>query len=115
MTEGDIARLCEGSSLRWTSHILERLFQRNICVDAEEESMTCFMCKGTVREGFSTFTADMGACIVVVKNVPSRVCGQCGEVSYSDETARRLEQIVRSLTGQVSAEIAVVNYTGQAA
>ena len=33
MNEGDIARLCEKASLRWTSHILERLFQRNIHLD----------------------------------------------------------------------------------
>jgi len=77
--------------------------------------MTCFMCKGSVQEGFSTFTADMGDCIVVIKNVPSRVCGQCGEASYSDEVARRLEQIVHSLMDSASAEIAVVSYSEKAA
>ena len=77
--------------------------------------MTCFMCKGSVQEGFSTFTADMGECIVVIKNVPSRVCGQCGEASYSDEVARRLEQIVHSLMDSTSAEIAVVSYSEKAA
>ena len=77
--------------------------------------MICFMCKGTVQEGFSTFTADMGGCIVVIKNVPSRVCGQCGEASYNDEVAQRLEQIVRSVTGSAGAEIAVVSYSEKAA
>ena len=48
----------------------------------EEESMTCFMCKGAVKDGFSTFTADMGDCVVVIKNVPSGICEQCGETSY---------------------------------
>jgi YgiT-type zinc finger domain-containing protein len=75
---------------------------------AKEKSMTCFMCKGNEKEGFSTFTADMGNCIIVIKNVPSRVCGQCGEASYSDEVARWLEQIVHSLTDSASVEIAVV-------
>jgi len=73
------------------------------------------MCKGSVREGFSTFTADMDGCIVVIKNVPSRVCDQCGESSYSDEVARRLEQIVHSLMGSAAAEIAVVSYSEKAA
>ena len=50
-------------------------------LQADEEEMTCFMCKGTVQEDFSIFTADIGGCIVVVKNVPSRVCVQCGETS----------------------------------
>jgi YgiT-type zinc finger domain-containing protein len=73
------------------------------------------MCKGNVGEGFSTFTADMGGCIVVIKNVPSRVCDQCGESSYSDETAQRLEQIVRNIMSSASAEIAVVSYSEKAA
>jgi len=77
--------------------------------------MTCFMCKGTVQEGFSTFTADMGDGIVIIKNVPSSVCGQCGETSYSDEVARRLEQIIKSITASASAEIAVVSYSQKAA
>jgi len=77
--------------------------------------MTCFMCKGNVMDGFSTFTTDMGDCIVVIKNVPSRVCSQCGEASYSDEVARRLEQIVRSLMDSASAEIAVISYSEKAA
>jgi len=33
MTAQDIAKYVENSSLRWTSHILERLFQRNIRLD----------------------------------------------------------------------------------
>jgi len=77
--------------------------------------MTCFMCKGNAREGFSTFTADMGGCIVVIKNVPSRICEQCGEVSYSTEVAQRLEQIARGIKDSASAEIAVVHYSEKAA
>jgi len=77
--------------------------------------MNCFMCKGNVQDGFSTFTADIGGCVVVIKNVPSRVCGQCGESSYSDEVARRLEQIVHSLTDSATAEVAVINYSVKAA
>ena len=77
--------------------------------------MTCFMCKGTVQEGFSTFTTDIGGCIVVIKNVPSGVCGQCGEVSYSGEVAQRLQQIVQGIAGSASAEIAVVSYSEKAA
>jgi len=77
--------------------------------------MTCFMCKGTVRDGFSTFTTDMGGCVVVIKNVPSFVCDQCGETSYNSEVAQRLEQIVKNITGTVSAEVAVVSYSDKAA
>ena len=77
--------------------------------------MTCFLCKGTVQEGYSTFTNDMDGCIVIIKNVPSHVCSQCGEVSYSDKVAQRLEQIVQSLSKSASAEIAVLNYSEKVA
>jgi len=73
------------------------------------------MCKGSMLDGFSNFTADMGKCIIIVKNVPSQICDQCGEVSYRNETAKQLEKIVQSLTEPVRTEIAVVNYTEQAA
>jgi len=77
--------------------------------------MTCFMCKGTVQNDRSVFTADAGGCVVVIKNVPSGVCCQCGEVSYSDDVARRLEQIVQSVTQSATAEVAVVCYSEKAA
>jgi len=77
--------------------------------------MICFMCKGSMQEGISNFTTDMGKCIVIVKNVPSQICNQCGEVSYNDETAKRLEAIVHNLSEPSRTEIAVVSYTEQAA
>ena len=77
--------------------------------------MSCFMCKGTVKEAFSSFTTDMSDCVIVVKKVPSRVCEQCGEVSYSDDVARQLEQIVRHITTSAKTEVAVVSYSKIAA
>jgi len=77
--------------------------------------MTCFMCKGAVNDGFSTFTADINGCIIIIKNVPSQICGQCSEVSYCDEVARRLVQIVHNATDSANAEIAVINYSEKAA
>ena len=77
--------------------------------------MTCLLCKGTAHDGYSTFTTDMSGCIVIIKNVPSRVCSQCGEVSYCDEVAQRLEQIVQNISKSTSAEIAVLNYSEKVA
>lgn len=56
---------------------------------------------------------DLGNCIVIVKNVPSQVCTQCGEVSYSDEVAARLEQLVDQVKNSLT-EIAVINYPSAA-
>ena len=76
--------------------------------------MKCFMCKGEMENKLTNFTLDLGTCIVIVKNVPSQVCTQCGEVSYSDEVARNLEKIVNS-TRNNSAKIAIFNYENQIA
>ena len=56
--------------------------------------MKCFMCKGSLEDKSTNFIADMGNCIIIVKDVPSQVCTQCGEVSYSNEVTEQLEKIV---------------------
>ena len=73
------------------------------------------MCKGSTFNGFSTFTTDMGGCVVVIKNVPSYICEQCGGAAYNSEVAKQLEQIVKDITKSASAEVAVVNYSNKAA
>jgi len=73
------------------------------------------MCKGTVQDGFSTFTADMSGCVIIIKNVPSGICNQCGETSYNDEVAKQLQQLIDNIAKTNSAEIAVVNYSKKAA
>ena len=72
--------------------------------------MTCFMCKGKIENRLTNYIADLGNTIIIVKDVPSQVCQQCGEVSYSDEVARKLEQIVASLQEQ-RMEIAITHYS----
>lgn len=74
----------------------------------------CLMCKGELENKLTNFMIDLGTCIVIIKNVPSQVCTQCGEVSYSDEVAHNLEKIV-NLTRQNSVEIAIFNYETQIA
>lgn len=67
------------------------------------------MCKGHLENKLTTFMVDLGNCIVIVKNVPSQVCAQCGETSYSDEVAEKLEMIVNSVRHSMS-EVTIINY-----
>ncbi len=71
--------------------------------------MTCFMCKGEIISSTTTFMVDLGNCIIIVKNVPCSQCSQCGEISYSNEVAKRLEEIVDTLKNTVT-EISVIDY-----
>jgi YgiT-type zinc finger domain-containing protein len=72
------------------------------------------MCKGKLEDKNTTFLIDVGNCIIIVKNVPSQVCSQCGEVSYSDCISEKLETIVDDLR-KAATEIAVVNYSDEVA
>lgn len=76
--------------------------------------MDCFMCKGTLENKRTNFIADMETCIIIVKDVPSQVCTQCGEVSYSNEVAEHLEKIVNKMKDAMT-EIAVVHYSDKVA
>lgn len=69
----------------------------------------CFMCKSDLEEKLTTYMVDLENSIIIVKNVPSWVCKQCGETSYSDEVAQELEKIVKSMKNSFT-EIAVVNF-----
>lgn len=76
--------------------------------------MNCFMCKGALEDRTTTFMVDLGNCIVIVKNVPSQVCRQCGEVSYNNDVTKQLEDIVSAMRSAIT-EIAIINYPSKVA
>ena len=54
----------------------------------------CPLCGGDKRPGTTTFTADLGFGIVVVRQVPALVCAQCGADWISDDVAACIEALV---------------------
>ena len=58
-------------------------------------STSCPLCRGDLAGGTTTFTADFGQGLVVVRRVPAQVCSQCGEAWIDDEVAVRIENLVR--------------------
>ena len=54
----------------------------------------CPLCGGRKTAGTTTFTADIGSGVVVVRRVRATVCSQCGEEWIDDDAARELEKIV---------------------
>ena len=76
--------------------------------------MTCFFCKGEIESGITTYVADLGTSVIIVRNVPCHKCVQCGEKAYSLEVGERLEQIVGSLKNSLT-EVAIVHYSAPAA
>jgi len=76
--------------------------------------MNCFMCKGEIQNKTTNYILDLEGCIIIVKNVPSLVCSQCGEVFYTNEVMKNLEKIVDIFRGALT-EIAIVNYNDKVA
>ena len=75
--------------------------------------MNCFFCKGSLTDGTTTFMTEIDSCAVIIKNVPAKLCSQCGEASFSDEVAKKLEQIVDSLRTSIT-EVAIADYRSAA-
>lgn len=87
MKKIDIERikdLIKKNKIRWTNHVIIRLFQRHITqVDVEK---------------------------AIINGEIIEVCKQCGEISYSDSVAKQLEKLVNSVRNVIT-EITIINYT----
>jgi len=55
----------------------------------------CPICGARRIKGTTTFTAELGFGVVVVRSVPAHVCEQCGEAWLDDAVAARLERYVQ--------------------
>ena len=76
--------------------------------------MTCFYCKGNLKEATTTHVVDLKECLIIIRNVPCMECEQCGEKVYTDEVAQKLDAVVKACEA-VASEITVVNYNDQVA
>ena len=75
-----------------------------------EEIMKCAICKtGEVRPGHATVTLQRANTVVVIKDVPARVCQDCGEY-YLDEPVAQRVYAQADAAAQRHAEVEVVQY-----
>lgn len=71
--------------------------------------MSCFMCKGELEKKKVSYLVDLGKTIIIIKGVPAKVCKQCGEQYFDDETSENIEKIVEQLK-DLEAEVTIINY-----
>lgn len=71
--------------------------------------MNCFKCEGEVIEKKVNYMVDLENTIIIIKGVPAKVCMQCGEQYFDDETSRNIETIVNKLK-DLSTEVTIINY-----
>ena len=67
------------------------------------------MCKGDLIEKKVNYVVDLEDTIIIIKGVPAKVCIQCGEQYFNDETAENIGKIVNKLK-QLATEVTIVNY-----
>lgn len=71
---------------------------------------TCVVCRtGIVEPGTTTLTVERDRMTLVLKMIPARVCGHCGEAYFDRQTTERIEAIVDELL-HVGVEVAVRDY-----
>ena len=69
----------------------------------------CAICGGEKVDSTTSFTVDFNNGVVVVRDVPAKVCMQCGEEWISDKIASKLEGIV-SIAKKQNQEIFVAKF-----
>lgn len=62
----------------------------------DRQTDRCALCGGEKSEGTTTFTAELGFGVVVVRKVPATVCSQCGADWIDEKTAAQVEAIVEA-------------------
>lgn len=71
--------------------------------------MNCLKCKGNLIEKKINYVVNLENTIIIIKEVPAKVCIQCGEQYFDDETTANIEKIVNQLK-ELETEVTIVNY-----
>jgi YgiT-type zinc finger domain-containing protein len=77
----------------------------------EKSVMKCVVCKkGETKAGTTTLTLERDGATLVFKEVPARVCGNCGEAYVDEEiTARLLQTAEEAARSGIQVEIRQYN------
>ena len=72
--------------------------------------MKCVLCKsGETRLGTVTVTLERGKTVVVVRDVPAEVCGNCGEYYLDSPVAQRVYERAEGAVER-NAEVEILRY-----
>lgn len=70
----------------------------------------CPLCGGDFIDELVVFTADLKPGILVLKDVPARVCFQCGYESIPYKTALQIEELAQAARSK-SIDVEVAKYS----
>ena len=78
------------------------------------ENMKCIECGHDLKESRKTYVANLDNCVIIIKNVPAKVCEFCNEIYYTDDIFTKIEDIVEQLQHMVN-DVVVIDYSKPAA
>ncbi|MBQ9364627.1 MAG: type II toxin-antitoxin system MqsA family antitoxin [Schwartzia sp.] len=76
--------------------------------------MKCMKCGADAVKSTTTDVTDLGACLIIIRNVPCYRCTECAEIIYTGDTVRKLEEIVERAKSEIN-DISVIDYMRYAA
>ena len=79
--------------------------------DSNNSDDICALCGGQIVVGEMTFTADLKTGLLVVRDVPARVCTQCGAEWVDHEAATRIDDYAQDMQAKGS-QVEIVSYRG---
>ena len=74
----------------------------------------CFFCIGKAEPRRKNHVAELDNCEVIVKNVPSFVCKQCGASFFTDKVMQDIETIIGGLKNPIKG-MTTIEYADNAA
>ena len=75
----------------------------------KKHNRVCPLCGGTKKRGKTIFSLEAGSGVVVVRDVPARICGQCGEEWIDSKTAVKIEHLINR-TRRKSTDVEVLSF-----
>lgn len=78
--------------------------------DKKEKAVICVICKSSEpEEGKTTMTFDKDGATVVIRDVPARICANCGEAYMSEDVTTQLLRLAREAM-QLGTEVVIRHY-----
>ncbi len=73
-------------------------------MSVEGEAMVCLVCKhNRFKKGTTILPIERGKAILLITDIPARVCRNCGETYLDEETAQVVQDLANeALSGEVS-------------
>jgi len=71
--------------------------------------MKCIKCGKDVFSSTTTEAIELGAGVLVIRNIPCYKCDECDEIVYTGDVAQKIEKII-AMVKNLMQELVVIDY-----